>query len=203
MTPAPLSRRPLGLGRPPLRRRTILGAAATLVLTFGWLIPAGTATAATAVSPEPVPTLGPLDRPIIRPLVFLVESLDGSEQNRRQGSDTMVVLETDVLFTFGSADLSAEAQSRLAKVAEQLHGVRGDISVVGYTDDIGDDTVNLPLSRQRAEAVADALRQLIPELTLRIDGRGSASPVAPNSIDGQDNPAGRTRNRRVEITFAG
>jgi outer membrane protein OmpA-like peptidoglycan-associated protein len=176
---------------------------AAFALAFPWLIPAEAATAATVVPPQAVPSLGPLDKPIIRPLVFLVESLDGTEQNRQEGTDTTVVLETDVLFAFGRADLSPEAQTRLTKVSEQLRGVSGDLSIVGYTDNIGDDSVNLPLSRQRADAVAQALRERIPGLTLRVDGRGSANPIAPNSIDGQDNPAGRTRNRRVEITFKG
>lgn len=155
------------------------------------------------IQPQPVPSTGPLDKPIIRPLVFLVESLDGTEQNRQEGADTTIAIETDVLFAFASADLSAQARTRLDDVAEHLGSVTGEVTVVGFTDGIGDDAVNLPLSRRRAEAIAQALRERRPTLTLTIDGRGSADPVAPNTVDGQDNPAGRARNRRVEITFRG
>jgi outer membrane protein OmpA-like peptidoglycan-associated protein len=200
---APDSRRGAGRGQRPGRRFLIPGVAVTFTLALAWLIPADAASAATVVPPQPIPSLGSLDKPIVRPLVFVVESLDGTEQHQQEGGDTTIRLETDVLFAFGSADLSADAQVRLAKIADQLGGVSGDVSVVGYTDNIGDDAVNLPLSRRRADAVAQVLRQDIPGLTPRVDGRGSANPVAPNSIDGQDNPVGRTRNRRVEITFRG
>lgn len=32
-------------------------------------------------------------------------------------------------------------------------------------------------------------------------GHGAADPVAPNTVNGKDNPAGRARNRRVTIAF--
>ncbi|HET6868537.1 MAG TPA: hypothetical protein VFH80_21675 [Solirubrobacteraceae bacterium] len=33
-------------------------------------------------------------------------------------------------------------------------------------------------------------------------GHGEADPVAPNTQNGHDNPAGRAQNRRVVISFA-
>lgn len=32
-------------------------------------------------------------------------------------------------------------------------------------------------------------------------GHGEASPVAPNTLSGRDNPLGRAKNRRVEISY--
>jgi OOP family OmpA-OmpF porin len=32
-------------------------------------------------------------------------------------------------------------------------------------------------------------------------GHGEADPVAPNSVNGEDNPSGRALNRRVTIAF--
>jgi flagellar motor protein MotB len=34
---------------------------------------------------------------------------------------------------------------------------------------------------------------------LSVEGKGEREPVAPNSVDGRDNPEGRQRNRRVEV----
>lgn len=38
-------------------------------------------------------------------------------------------------------------------------------------------------------------------LSFEVHGHGVSRPVAPNVRDGRDNPAGRARNRRVEIRF--
>jgi outer membrane protein OmpA-like peptidoglycan-associated protein len=172
-------------------------------------LPAGTGAAATpaptptVVPASPVPRVGRLAPPTIRPLVFLVESLDGSEGTRRTGDETTIVLTTDVLFAFGSAQLSPQAMARLDAVAKRIAGARGTVEVVGHTDNVGRDSVNIPLSKQRAEAVAAVLRPRLPGVNLTVDGRGSAEPVAANRIEGRDNPEGRARNRRVEITYRG
>jgi outer membrane protein OmpA-like peptidoglycan-associated protein len=34
---------------------------------------------------------------------------------------------------------------------------------------------------------------------LSVEGHGEREPVAPNTVDGKDNPDGRQQNRRVEI----
>jgi outer membrane protein OmpA-like peptidoglycan-associated protein len=76
------------------------------------------------------------------------------------------------------------------------------IHVVGYTDSIGSDGYNMTLSEERAKTVRDWLAShgYIPSST-PYAGQGKANPVAPNNKpDGSDNPAGRAKNRRVEIT---
>ena len=57
---------------------------------------------------------------------------------------------------------------------------------------------------RRAESVERWLRdQDHVQANYRVDGRGEADPVAPNTTaDGHDNPAGRQQNRRVEILLA-
>ncbi|MCM3883054.1 OmpA family protein [Frankia sp. R82] len=160
-----------------------------------------------AIGTPAVPTIVPLVSDILAtkadvlPLVFEVEALDGSESSRKVGNETTVTLASDVLFEFGSATLTSGARARLDSLVEAAAGASGTVEVVGHTDDVGSDTVNVPLSRQRAEAVATALRPRLPGLGFSVEGRGSAEPVAANTTDGQDNPAGRARNRRVEITF--
>ena len=63
----------------------------------------------------------------------------------------------------------------------------------GFADWSGKETINLTLSKQRADTVAVELRQhgLSPE---DVDGFGSALPLVAN-----DSPEGRLRNRRVEV----
>ena len=73
------------------------------------------------------------------------------------------------------------------------------IAVAGHTDAIGTDTYNQALSEKRARTVADALRTRGVKGTLSAKGFGESRPVAPNELNGRDNPAGRQLNRRVEI----
>ena len=126
------------------------------------------------------------------------------------GSDTVspgketVTLHTDVLFAFGKSNLTPRAHQVLAAVASQIKSQAvGPIQVTGYTDSIGTDAVNIPLSEARAQSVAGALRPMTPGVTYQAAGLGAAHPVAPNTKpDGSDNPAGRALNRRVTISFA-
>lgn len=155
------------------------------------------------LSPSPLPPHGELARPTILPLVVHVEALDGSETTTSVGDQTTLALSSDVFFQFGSAQLTGEAGARIEALSRDVAGAQGPVQVVGYTDDVGSDSVNIPLSRQRAEAVAAELRRLAPGVELTVDGRGSADPVAANTVDGQDNPEGRARNRRVEVIYRG
>ncbi|MDN5842373.1 MAG: OmpA family protein [Alcaligenaceae bacterium] len=66
---------------------------------------------------------------------------------------------------------------------------------IGYTDSSGNDSINLPLSRDRANAVTQYLAsQGVAAGRLSIEGRGAANPIADNSTT-----AGRALNRRVEL----
>jgi peptidoglycan-binding protein ArfA len=58
--------------------------------------------------------------------------------------------------------------------------------------------VNIPLSSNRAKAVADNLiSQGVTSDRVTSKGVGSSQPVAPN-----DTPAGRAQNRRVDINLS-
>lgn len=118
-----------------------------------------------------------------------------------EGADTVVSLDTDVLFEFGKADLSDDAQ---AAVSEAVAGVPdgAQIRVEGHTDSIGSDADNLALSKERAEAVAKAIEAERDDLEVAATGKGEKEPVAPNTKGNDDNPEGREKNRRVEIRYA-
>ena len=74
--------------------------------------------------------------------------------------------------------------------------------VRGHTDALGDDRANLLASRRRAEAVRDylAAKGVAPG-RVEVVALGERRPVAPNAtLDGADDPAGRARNRRADVT---
>lgn len=115
-----------------------------------------------------------------------------------------VSLAADVLFEFDKATLNAKGKARVAEAAAILKKkARGKVQVNGYTDAKGSDSYNLSLSQRRAVAVQKELQKHLSGtgITLAPKGYGEADPVAPNTIDGNDNPRGRKLNRRVEITY--
>lgn len=124
---------------------------------------------------------------------------------RQTETQTIVELASDVLFAFDSARLTAEAEAALRRTAElAAQAGSGRITVVGHTDAVGEDAYNLALSRRRAEAVAQWLAASggVPADRLHAEGRGEAEPAAPNATtDGQDDPEGRARNRRVVVAI--
>ena len=130
---------------------------------------------------------------------------DGSETTTRTCDTVEVELAADVLFEFDSATLTPEATERIAALAPGIDGAAraGSVTITGYTDDVGDDAYNLTLSQQRAESVRAALVAAIgrDDLVFEVAGRGAADPVAPNQINGADNPEGRARNRRVTVVY--
>jgi outer membrane protein OmpA-like peptidoglycan-associated protein len=71
------------------------------------------------------------------------------------------------------------------------------VEVQGYSDNEGTAAENLFLSNQRAAAVAAQLRaQGASEPQLTCKGYGEANPIGDNRT-----PAGRDRNRRVELVY--
>ena len=111
-------------------------------------------------------------------------------------------LAADVLFDFDKADLRREAGPALAKVAAILRSYpRATATIYGHTDGKGSDQYNQRLSERRADAVLRWLvsNGVITRMTAR--GWGKTKPVVPNTKpDGSDDPEGRQKNRRVEIT---
>jgi OmpA-OmpF porin, OOP family len=129
-------------------------------------------------------------------------SVSTLEAESTEGADTVLTLDSDILFDFGSADVDVNAAARLGElVADVPPGAT--VRVTGHTDSIGDDGSNLELSQRRAQAVAAAIAAARPDLVLDVQGRGETEPVAPNETGGEDNPEGREQNRRVEVRYAG
>jgi outer membrane protein OmpA-like peptidoglycan-associated protein len=115
---------------------------------------------------------------------------------------TVIRLPSDVLFAFGSAELTPAAKQALAAVDDEIgSGGTGTVTIEGHTDAIGGDADNQGLSERRAAAVRTALAaELGSGYEYAPVGFGESKPVAPNTKpDGSDDPDGRALNRRVEI----
>jgi len=130
------------------------------------------------------------------------------EQNlgaRETPQGTLVTLHDDVLFDFDKNNVRPDAAAKLTQLAQLIAQVHpSSVSITGYTDSVGSDEYNIALSLRRAESVEHWLEdQDHVQANYRVDGRGKADPVAPNTLpDGRDDPAGRQQNRRVEILLA-
>ena len=100
----------------------------------------------------------------------------------------------DILFAYDSFELTAEAVDIIDQLAEVIVDMEdAKINITGYTDSTGDENYNLNLSKLRALAVGNRLRENgITDITE--DGKGEADPVADNKTE-----KGRQKNRRVEI----
>ena len=108
----------------------------------------------------------------------------------------------DALFAFDRYTLSADAEQTLSALGPMLKQSSGEpIRIAGYTDALGSISYNLALSEERAKSVRDWLAQRgYIAASTPYAGYGKADPVAPNvKPDGSDDPAGRQKNRRVEI----
>jgi outer membrane protein OmpA-like peptidoglycan-associated protein len=123
---------------------------------------------------------------------------------KETATEVKIELSGDVLFDFDKWDIRPVAEPALTQVSDLIAQHPGaKVSIVGYTDSKGADDYNHRLSEQRALAVKNWLTSKSGKSTQAFStkGLGEAAPVAPNSNpDGSDNPEGRQKNRRVEIT---
>lgn len=135
----------------------------------------------------------------------LIEDLKRRKLDVRETPRGVVVNLPDVLFQFNSAQLTREAQSKVSQIAsvvsQRARGRR--IAVEGHADAVGSESYNAALSKRRAASVARELSyDGVGGQRLATRGYGEKYPVAPNShSDGSDNPAGRAKNRRVEVVI--
>lgn len=101
-----------------------------------------------------------------------------------------------ITFEPGSATINADARETVELIADILKQCLDvKIEVGGHTDSQGREEMNATLSKQRAQAVIDALaaRRVLTS-NLRAEGYGESRPIADN-----DTEEGREANRRIEF----
>lgn len=120
----------------------------------------------------------------------------GVQVSQTPDNQLKLAIPADLSFDPGSAELRPELRPILDELARTLQGQPGTlVRIVGHTDSTGSESVNMPLSVNRAARTRDYLvtRGVNPR-SIVIDGRGSREPVADNVTE-----TGRARNRRIEI----
>lgn len=116
-----------------------------------------------------------------------------------QATEVMASGEWKINFSSGSAALQNSSNKDLEKIYNLLvQAENSKLTIVGHTDNVGNSDANLALSKNRAQAVVDYLKQKgIPENRFQlIDGKGQNEPLADNGSE-----SGKSKNRRVVITF--
>jgi len=102
-------------------------------------------------------------------------------------------------FATGSANIKSNSLKDLNRIYNLLiQAEQTKIVLVGHTDNTGSDSVNVPLSGNRAQSVADYLvgKGINLSRIQEVNGAGSSQPFATNSTS-----VGRASNRRVQVTF--
>lgn len=102
-----------------------------------------------------------------------------------------------IYFDSGKAEIKPESDASLDQISALLkNNASLKLYVVGHTDNVGTIDANMKLSKDRADAVTNALitRYGIPAVRLKSYGVASLVPVASN-----DTEEGRAKNRRVEL----
>ena len=109
-----------------------------------------------------------------------------------------LVLDSNVLFDAGSADLRSAAEAEFVKVANFIRfHAPSKLVVEGHTDADGDDIYNKKLSKRRAEAVRQLLvsgYDFITEDMIVARGYGEEHPREKN-----DTEVNKALNRRIEV----
>jgi outer membrane protein OmpA-like peptidoglycan-associated protein len=122
-----------------------------------------------------------------------------SEGEVLRSEDRLILRLAGLTFPSGSDEIRPDQFGLLTKVQRVVREFpEARVVVEGHTDSQGNESLNQNLSRRRAIAVREYLLSNIAMSADRITavGYGESRPVAPN-----DTGAGRTRNRRIEITL--
>jgi type VI secretion system protein ImpK len=147
------------------------------------------------VTPKPKPPAEPRLAP------FLAEEIRrGLVRVDDLPDRSIVTILGDGLFKPGEVAVAREDQWLLLRIADALTKVRGQVDVIGHTDNQPIRSLRFPsnweLSKARAQAIVSMLETRVSRGRIRADGLGETEPLASN-----DTPEGRARNRRVEITL--
>jgi len=137
---------------------------------------------APAAATPPTPSPAPASIPVVVP----------AAQN--------VTYKADSFFDFDRSAVKPEGQAALRNLLSQAKGATIEqIRIEGHTCSTGPANYNMALSLRRAEAVkAFLVKEGVPADKIVTEGFGESQPTASNTTS-----EGRSRNRRVEVQFAG
>ena len=122
---------------------------------------------------------------------------EGGVDLRRELLSKGKVSTNGILFDSGSSNIKAQSYGIIRQISQVLMQDESiKLNIIGHTDADGTDAANLKLSKNRANAVKEALIKVykISENRLQTDGKGEAEPVDDNTT-----AKGKAQNRRVEF----
>lgn len=121
----------------------------------------------------------------------------GIDVSRNPDGSVGLIMPGNITFDTNAATIKPSFNATLNKVAQVLaEDAKSGILVSGYTDSSGNDSINIPLSQRRAQAVASYIASKgVSTTRINAQGLGSSNPIADNST-----AAGKEQNRRVEIS---
>lgn len=146
--------------------------------------------------------------PALAPVAALLPRLDELLATEiRSGDITLAQTENGVpfirilknpLFASASDQLDPNATALISRIAEAVALTSREVTVAGYTDGQPIRSRQFPsnhsLSEARAKTIAGFMQPAMPDIAIRVEGKGDSEPVASNAT-----PEGRALNRRVEI----
>ncbi len=125
-------------------------------------------------------------------------SNDFSAVNIREELTTnrRAIASEEVMFSLNSAQLERKSYRQLKDVAAFMkENADAELLIAGHTCSRGTDAYNMRLSQERAQAVADYLKeQGVKQTRVRTEGYGESRPLVKN-----DTEQNRSLNRRVEF----
>jgi len=158
-------------------------------------------TALAVVPKEKNPTAYVATAKPVNPVVAEVSALEGVTVEYITRADGIkavkVKFEPGILFKIGESSLNQAAINLLTKFAGILiKNPSTGIELTGHTDNISSLELNQYLSKNRAQSVADFLKdkKITSDQLRKIVGKNFAEPVGDNST-----ATGRAANRRVDI----
>ncbi len=168
-----------------------------MILALGALL-AGCDSQEPAPAPEPTPTASATEEAgeqtsIIRP-----------EMEVERPPIPLEPLRTTIPFADGGSELDERALAELRGMLETDQWKQVDRVILrGHSDAGGPDAVNMRISEERAQAVADWLMERgLEDDAIRVIAFGAQNPIQPNLLpNGEPNERGRAANRRVEVTI--
>jgi outer membrane protein OmpA-like peptidoglycan-associated protein len=115
----------------------------------------------------------------------------------RIGEGIKVTFDSGLLFDVNKYDLRPMSQENLIKLAAILNKYPDSNILEGHTDSTGTREINMPLSENRAKAVAHFLAtQNVQSARFTVHGYGPDQPLGDNAT-----VEGRQTNRRVDLAI--
>lgn len=134
----------------------------------------------------------------LEPIIKTIELIAVKKESTSEIVYNKPIVLNNIFFDTGSATLLPASQFEISKLSKLLlENPDLRIKIIGHTDDVGEASDNLLLSRNRAKSVMDALLLSgIEKNRISHTGEGENQAIADNST-----PEGRKLNRRTEFVI--